>query len=44
MPESLTSLTVDGVISVYTASFLLTVAAWALGMKIGVVITAIRKI
>lgn len=44
MPESLTQLTVDGVISVYTTAFLLTVAAWALGMKIGIVISAIRKL
>ena len=43
MPESLTTLTVDGVISVYTAAFLLTVAAWAMGMKIGVAINVIRR-
>ena len=44
MPESLTTLTVEGVISVYTSAFLLTVAAWALGMKIGVAIGVIRKL
>lgn len=44
MPESLTALTVDGVITVYTSAFLLTVAAWALGMKIGVVLGVIRKL
>lgn len=44
MPESLTTLTVDGVISVYTSAFLLTVAAWAMGMKIGVAISAIKKL
>lgn len=44
MPESLTTLTVDGVITVYTAGFLLTVAGWALGWKIGVVIGVIKKL
>lgn len=44
MPESLTTLTVDGVITVYTAGFMLTVAGWALGWKIGVIIGVIRKL
>lgn len=44
MPESLTLLTVDGVTSVYSSAFLLTVAAWALGLKIGVAISAIKKL
>lgn len=44
MPESLTTLTVEGVISVYTSAFLLTVACWAIGMKIGVGIGVIRKL
>lgn len=44
MPESLTTLTVEGLISVYTAGFLLTVTCWALGMKIGVAIGVIRKL
>ena len=44
MPESLTTLTVEGLISVYTAAFMLTVAAWAMGWKIGVVIGVIRKL
>lgn len=44
MPESLTQLTVEGVISVYTASFMLTVAAWALGWKIGVAVGVIKKL
>ena len=44
MPESLTLLTVEGVISVYTSAFLLTVACWAIGMKIGVAIGVIRKL
>lgn len=44
MPESLTTLTVDGVISVYTSAFLLTLAGWALGMKIGIAIGVIKKL
>jgi len=44
MPEALQVMTTDQVIEVYTSGFLLTVAAWALGMKIGVVISAIRKL
>lgn len=44
MPESLTTLTVEEVISVYTAGFLLTVAGWALGWKIGVALGVIRKL
>lgn len=44
MPESLTALSVDGVITVYTSGFLLTVAAWAMGMKIGVALGLVRKI
>lgn len=44
MPEELTTLTVEGVISVYTAAFMLTVAAWALGWKIGVVVGVIKKL
>lgn len=44
MPETLTTLTVDGLISVYTAGFMLTVAGWALGWKIGVVVGVIRKL
>jgi len=44
MPETLTQVTVEGVISVYTASFMLTVAAWAFGWKIGVAIGVIRKL
>jgi hypothetical protein len=44
MPESLATLTVDGVISVYTSGFLLTVTAWFMGMKIGVAIGVIRKL
>lgn len=44
MPESLVTLTVEGVISVYTSGFLLTVAAWAVGMKISVAIGAIKKL
>jgi hypothetical protein len=44
MPESLATLTVDGVIAVYTSGFMLTVAAWALGVKIGVALGVIRKL
>lgn len=44
MPESLTTLTVQGVISVYTAAFMLTVAAWAMGWKIGVAVGVIKKL
>ncbi|MGH9875014.1 MAG: hypothetical protein ACRD9S_21370 [Pyrinomonadaceae bacterium] len=44
MPESLQVLTVEGVISVYTAGVLLTIAGYMLGMKIGIVIGVIRKI
>lgn len=44
MPESLTTLTVDGVITVYTAGFLLTATCWLLGMKIGVAIGVIKKL
>lgn len=44
MPDSLTQLTVEGVTSVYTAAFMLTVAAWALGWKIGVVCGVIKKL
>lgn len=43
MPETLQLLTVDGVITVYTAGFMLTVAGWAMGWKIGVAIRAIKK-
>ena len=44
MPESLTTLTVDGVIAVYTSGFMLTVTAWFMGMKIGVALGVIRKL
>lgn len=44
MPESLTLLTVEGVISVYTSAFMLTVACWFMGLKIGVAIGVIRKL
>ncbi|MGH8645748.1 MAG: hypothetical protein ACREX4_15320 [Gammaproteobacteria bacterium] len=44
MPEELQLLTVEGVISVYTSAFLLTVASWALGMKIGVALGVIKKL
>lgn len=44
MPESLTTLTVDGVITVYTSAFLLTLACWALGMKIGIALGVIKKL
>lgn len=44
MPESLTALTVDGVIAVYTSGFMLTVTSWFMGMKIGVALGVIRKL
>lgn len=44
MPDALTVLTVDGLISVYTAGFMLTVAGWALGWKIGVVLNVIKRL
>lgn len=44
MPESLQLLTVDGLISVYGSGFALTVACWAMGAKIGIVIQTIRKL
>lgn len=44
MPETLTQLSIEGVTTVYVSGFLLTVAAWAIGMKIGVVISVIRKL
>lgn len=44
MPDTLQLLTVDGVITVYTAGFMLTVAGWAMGWKIGVVIGVIKKL
>lgn len=43
MPDTLQLLTVDGVITVYTAGFMLTVAGWAMGWKIGVAIGVIKK-
>lgn len=44
MPAELQQLTVQGLITVYTSGFMLTVAAYAVGVKIGVVISAIRKL
>jgi hypothetical protein len=44
MPESLQVLTVEGVISVYTAGVLLTIAGYMMGMHIGVALGVIRKI
>lgn len=44
MPEVLQVLTVDQITEVYGAGFVLTLAAWVLGAKIGIVISAIRKL
>lgn len=44
MPESLQVLTVESIIEVYTAGFMLTLAGWALGMKIGIALGVIRKV
>jgi len=44
LPESLQVLSVEGVSSVYAAGFMLTVAAWALGLKIAVAIGLIKKV
>lgn len=44
MPEELQILTIEGLTSVYGAGFVLTLACWAMGAKIGVAIQAIRKL
>lgn len=44
MPESLQLLSVDQITQVYGAGFVLTLAAWALGAKIGIAISVIRKL
>lgn len=44
MPESLQVLSVAQITEVYGAGFLLTLAAWAFGAKIGIALTAIRKL
>lgn len=43
MPESLQVLTVEGVLSVYTAGVLLTIAVYVAGMHIGVALGVIRR-
>lgn len=44
MPESLTVITVEGLTTVFTSGVMLTIACWAIGMKIAVVIGAIKKL
>lgn len=44
MPESLMVVTVQGIASVSTAGFVLTFAAWALGLKLAIALGVVRRI
>lgn len=44
MPETLTTITAEGLTSVFGMGFMLTVAGWALGFKIGIAIGVIKKL
>lgn len=42
--KMISTVNTDGISAVYASGFVLTLACWALGAKIGIVISAIRKL